>query len=699
MAIEASSISGTAPVSERLDYRALYYLFRERAWAIALCLLIAGLATATFLERSPSIYASTTVLLVEQEDAKVVDIQRVQQDEFQSLESLKTVEQTLQNRALIERVIDANDLSHDSRLISTPTASAPTREQLISKVEGMVEVKLRRGTRLIDITVESTDAALTALIANSLVTEFLRQDYEQDATSLHTANEFLEGEAVEIKHKLDDSENALQAYREQTHSVSSADAQNIVVQELNELSVKATEAKSQRITCETAYKEVEALGDNIPALLATPAADNSVAIKDILANITRAESDLADLKPRYKPKHPKYMEAESQLAEWRNALNRAVLELPQTALSAYESSKAAELALNEALQEQQAAALEMNRNAIRYDVLARDVESNRALYQTVLNQVKDNSVIKDLKTSNIRIVEKGEIPSRPVRPDELKVILAGSLCGLLGSVLVVFFLNAIDQSLKTVNQTEECLGLSVLCAIPKFNALAQDENFSKAEIFRTLRACLSTLSRKDDNEVFLFTSSLPGEGKTFCALNYALSLAQQGLTTLLIDCDLRRPTIEGLMRKNNERRVGLTDYLMAHKTLAEVVHPSGTANLFYIPGGSHTDTPAELLANGEFNHLIQEGLPHFDRVIVDSAPIHVVGDTLLILDSIQSVCLVVHANRTPKASVQRTVELLRQAEAPLAGVILNLMPRSANNAYYYDYAYRGNYAESASGGR
>jgi succinoglycan biosynthesis transport protein ExoP len=677
-----------------IDYRALYYILRERAWVIALCLLVAVLVTATILLRSPGIYAATTVLMVEQEEAKVVDIQQIQPEDYQSLESLKTVEQTLQDRTLLERVIDANHLGQDPRLFSS-AGNALTREELVARLAGMVEVKLRRGTRLIDITVEHTDPALTALIANSLVTEFLRQDYEESAATLHGANDFLENEAQEIKLKLDGAENALQAYKEQTQSVSSTDAQNIVVQELNELSVKATEAKSQRIACETAYEQVQALGTNIGALLVTPAADNSATIKEIRANIAKAESDFADLKLRYRPKHPKYIQMQSQLADWKTALNEAVLELPQTAWSAYQSAKAAEAALNGALLEQQNAALEMNRKAIRYDVLAREVESDRALYQTVLNRIKENTVIKDLKTSNIRVIETAETPDHPVKPDKLKVILTGALCGLLGSFMLVFFINGLDQSLKSVNQTEEFLGLPVLCAIPRFNMVDQESDPARTEAFRTLRASLSMLGRQNDRKVFLFTSSLPGEGKTFCSMNYALSLARQGLKTLIIDGDLRRPTIERILRRNNERAVGLTDYLTTHKTFREVVHASPTPNLSYIPGGSHAPNPVELLANSGFDGLIREALMQFDRVVVDSSPIHVVSDTLLLLTCVQTVCLVIGANRTPKNSARRTAQLLQQAGTPLAGVVLNLLPPNAGGAYYYDATYGEEYAESA----
>jgi polysaccharide biosynthesis transport protein len=684
---------GAAPI----DYRALYYTFRERAWLIALCLAVAGLAVATILLRSPRIYAARCVLLVEQEEEKVVNIQRIQQEDFQGLESLKTVEQTLQNPALIERIIDSNNLARDPRFVPVPEQPPVTREQLAARLAKMVEVKLRKGTRLIDIKVEHTNPELAALAANSLVREFMRQSYEQNSAESQIANEFLSAEAQELKHKLDASENALQAYKEQTRSVSLEDRQNIVVQELNELSVKATEAKSERITCETAYQQVRALGTNLDALLVLPAAANA-SIKEIRSNIARLESDLATFRQRYRAKHPKYIQAQSQLAEWKSALEKAVLELPQTARSAYEGAQAAEEALNKALREQEAAALDLNKEAIRYNMLARDVESDRTLYQAVLNRIKENAVTKDLKTSKIRIIENAEVPEKPVRPDKVEIILAGSLCGLLGSALLVFLLNALDQSLKTVDQTEEYLGLPVLGAVPKFSELNEtSESFTgKAEAFRTLRTALSMLGRKEDRRAFLFTSAVPAEGKTFCSLNYAFSLAQQGFKTVVIDCDLRRPMVEKTLLQNNERGVGVTDYLTGHKNFREVVHATGGENLFYVPSGSDAPNPAELLAKSGFDAFIDEALSHFDRVVVDSAPIHVVSDTLLILSRMQTVCLVVRAHRTPKHAVRRVVQMLQKAGAPLAGIVLNLLPHSANRGYYYEYAYRGEYERAVS---
>jgi capsular exopolysaccharide synthesis family protein len=694
--------------SERIDFRAIYYLLREKAWLIALCFLVATFGTGTHLMRSPKIYAAKVVLQVEQEEAKVINIQRIQQEDMQTLESLKTVEQVLQNRALLERVIEVNHLASDPRLVSASVERQPSMEQLVSKMAKMVEVRLRKGTRLIDIKVEHTDPGLTELIANSIVKEFLRQSYEHNATASQVANEFLSSEAEPLKRKLEAAENALQAYKEQTQSASVEDRQSIVTEKLRDLSVKVTEAKSQRILQETAYKQVQALGNDVDALLVIPAVANDGAVMESRSNIAKLESDLASLKQRYREKHPKYIQARSQLAEWKNALQKSILNVPQRVRSAYESAKTAEQALEQALQEQEAVVLKLNKQSIRYNVLARDVESDRALYLSVLNRIKETSVTKDLKPDRIRIIQRAEVPEKPVKPEKVRVILAGLMAGLVGSGLLVFLLNTLDRSLKTVDQAEEYLGLPVLSAIPKFAGSKgnhgslidpEEPGSSDAESFRTLRTALSMLGRKEDRKVFLFTSALPAEGKTFCSLNYALSLAQQGLRTLVIDCDLRRPMVEKSLLNTNKRSFGLTDYLTGQQPFNAVIHAAAKENFFYLPAGSDAPNPAELLAKTGIDGLIDEALRQFDRVVVDSAPIHAVSDTLLILNRIQTVCLVVCARKTPKTSVRRVAQILREAEAPLAGIVLNLLPRSQNGGYYYyyesyqEYASRGKNAE------
>src|SRR6185436_8825269 len=396
------------------------------------------------------------------------------------------------------------------------------------------------------------------------------------------------------------------------------------------------------------------------------------AVVEIRSNIARLESEAANLHQRYKPLHPKYIQAQSQLAEWKSALDRAILSVPQRVRSAYETALVAEQALEIELREQEAVSLALSKISVRYNVLARDVEADRALYQSVLNRMKETVVTKDLKPSKVRIIQQASVPEKPIRPEKVRVVLAGILAGLAGSVLLVFLLNALDRSLKTVDQTEDYLGLPVLSTIPKFNGSSSGE---------------------EDRRVFLFTSALPSEGKTFCSLNYAASLARQGLRTLIVDCDLRRPMVDKSLRGTNPRNVGLTDFLTGQKTFNQSIHSAGVENLFYMPSGTDAPNPAELLAKNGIDGVVDEALKTYDRVVVDSAPIHAVSDTLLILNRIQTLCLVIRSRKTPKNSILRAVQILRQAEAPLVGVILNMMPRNSDGYYYYDYAYYGKYAE------
>jgi capsular exopolysaccharide synthesis family protein len=219
-----------------------------------------------------------------------------------------------------------------------------------------------------------------------------------------------------------------------------------------------------------------------------------------------------------------------------------------------------------------------------------------------------------------------------------------------------------------------------------------------AEAFRTLRTALSMLGRVEDRRVFLFTSAMPAEGKTFCSLNYSASLAQMSLKTLLIDADLRRPAVEICLKGKEQGTAGVTDYLTGKKALLDVVQKTDLENLHFVSAGTTAPNPAELLAQDGLSAMIEDALRHYDRVVVDSAPIHAVSDTLLIVKSVQTVCLVVRAAKTSGRSVMRCIQLLQAAEAPLSGVILNRMPVRRGLGYgyyspYYDYSYHGKYSK------
>ena len=571
----------------------------------------------------------------------------------------------------------------------------------------MTDVRLRRGTRLIDITVVHPVPELTKLIANSIVEEFKGQSVEQHTSTSEVANEFLMQEANRLKEKLQKSENELQAYRERTAAVSLDDRQNTVVAKLKELSTRVTEAKSARIRAESDYAQVEKLGTNVQALMVLPVVANDAKVVEIQMTVNKQEGDLANLRQRYKEKHPKYLQALSQIQEWRSAFTNAVLQVPQSVKSILESIRASEQALSEALTKQEAAALDLNKLSIQYNVLARDVESDRALYEAVLNQMKQTSVAKQAQPTKVKVVQSAYRPEKPFSPQKTKILGLGILGGLFCGVLLALGLNALDHSFKTVDQVEDVLGMPVLGVVPVMREarhakgpilVSEDPKSAGAEAFRTLRVSLSMLGKAEARKVFLFTSAVPAEGKTFSSLNYSASLAQQGLRTLLIDADLRKPAVQDYFGSNGDHG-GVTDYLIGQKKFGEIVQTSKLEHLSYVTAGTTAPNPAELLAQGGFAGLLDEAVKHFDRVVVDSAPIHAVSDTLLLLPHVQTVCFVARAAKTPRKSIQRAIYLVQKAGGPVAGIVLNRLPRrgGVGYGYYYnsysDYSYYGKYSK------
>jgi len=268
---------------------------------------------------------------------------------------------------------------------------------------------------------------------------------------------------------------------------------------------------------------------------------------------------------------------------------------------------------------------------------------------------------------------------------------------VLGSGLVLGW-QALDTAVRTVDQAEKVLRLPVLTAIPReknvTKSLAQQggalqvlrkPNGAVAEAFRSLRATLMLLGRASERKIFAVTSAMPGEGKTFTSCNLAVIFAQQGLKTILIDADLRRPAVEPLLFDTRDT-AGLAELGSGQLPLDEVIRGTDVPNLSCITAGGRAPNPAELLGQEWFGELLKELARRFDRVVVDTAPVNAVSDTLVIVKYIQTVCLVVDSAKTPRKAIKRALEQLERSEAPIAGIVLNRLPPGGGIGYYYHYS-------------
>jgi capsular exopolysaccharide synthesis family protein len=431
-------------------------------------------------------------------------------------------------------------------------------------------------------------------------------------------------------------------------------------------------------------------------LILLPSVAAHPAVIELKSAVAEKESEIAVLQQTYKPKHPKYAATLSQLAKLEEQIDKVVLSAAGLVEASFRTAQETEAQFAQAVHEQEKRALELNRIAIQYNVLAREMESNRALYESVLSRMKEMDVSKQLDQTPVKVVEPAYAYG-PIRPNVRQIILRGAFAGLVFGVGVAFGLSRLDTSLKTVDQAEQLLGLPVFSAVPKTKSVVthgdqgstlpavNDAKGNVAEAFRSLRSKLSLLGREEARRTVLFTSAVPAEGKSFTCSNYAVACAQAGFSTLLIDADLRKPTISRAFF-GEVRTPGLTDCLVAHASLEQATHQTNVDRLSVLPAGTPAPNPAELLVSAEFSKLLTRALETHDRVIIDTAPVNAVGDALMLAPHVQTVCLVVRADSTPRAAVQRAIKTLSDIRCSPAGMILNQVPQHHGIGYYYYYS-------------
>ena len=775
------------------DFRRLWHSLIEKIWIVALCVLAGLFLALGYLARTPKLYQGHTVLEVEFQEPRVVPAEesasRMGSMFLASQEAMRTIEQNLTNETLLARVIRSEGLAEDDgrallgqniasgdasktppRPGTSPTKNkidnaigvttfTPLEEALSRALAGMVKPLVRRGTRLIDLHVMNRDPAMAQRLAEAIGREYIRNSIERRASFSQDALRYLLEEEESLKLNLQKSEAAVAEYKAKTPDAlqlgggtaatgsqagSGAGAGGprggLVEDKLQEWNSKLTAAKADQLRLEGELKQIEQAGENIDALLAIPSISAAALVTEAQRNVTQVEAEIATLTLRYKEKHPKMMAARAAQAEAKEKLRRAVMAQPPILRNAIEQTKATEASLQGALHDQQGVAVALNRAAIGYQQLARQAETDRVLYESVLRQIKETSLTKDVKTNAVSVIEHSPFPHTPVSPSPTKAIALGLLGGLVAGLAFVLGSDTLDRSIKTVDQAEAAFGLPVFAAVPEtgeegkvtrlkrrsrplgrsnYRIVVEAPEGPAAEAFRNLRAALSLLGPEVERKISLFTSALPNEGKSFTSANYSLALAQQGYRVLLIDGDLRQPNMHRIfhfpeaMKKNNsdeDRAPGVMDCLVGEADLSSAARPipageidivtdkiatagniltATGGQLSVLAGGRRAPNPAEILAGPFFGQLITEAARLFDRVVIDSAPILAVSDTLLMTPYVQTVCIVLRAGKTPRQAVRRAISLLASSGIRPAGLVLNRLHRGRGVGYYYYYASHG----------
>lgn len=673
----------------------------KRRWA-ALSIFITLVATVVLYSFAATpVYQATTQLLIEQERPRILEGSEVTPkaggDEF-----YQTQYKLLESRALAKKVIDKLNLAkhpaYREIFASLPEDAEPEQlqqaeERLISAVLSSLEVSPIRNSSLVEVSFYDPDPRLAARVVNTLAQAYIEQSLELRFAAAQETAQWLQKKIAEGRQKLEDSETRLNRYKRTHNIVTWEDKESITAQKLGQLNQALVEAQTKRLEVETRFHQVSQ-GQPIAEVLDNPVIH---ALKAQEAAIIGEQSELAR---KYGPKHPRMIRLANELAAIRSKMAAEMNTVVQAIKNQYQMTQAQENNLKAALEAQKDQTQDLGDKAVQYRVLLRDVETNRALYENLLKTLKETTATQNVPATNIRIVYPAAVPSNPVKPRKVRNTLLAVVMGLVLGGGLALTLERLDNTFKTPQEVEAWLDLPNLALIPHLEAADQGNGQQApaliihhqprhlvSESYRGLRTNILFSSPGHSPRTLLVTSSMPLEGKSVTALNLASAMAQAEPTVLLVDTDLRRPTLHQYLEV--EREPGLSNFLVGEIDTIPVVE-TPVPHLFLVPAGPTPPNPSELLGSERMGEFLRRAGEQFGRIILDSPPLTSVTDAAILASRAEGTLFVVKAESVPRKSAQAAKEQLDGVQARLLGAILNDVPVQ-RDGYYYQYYYHRYY--------
>ena len=671
------------------------HAIRARLWIVLLCLVLGGIGAAIKLATTVPKYQARSVLFLEQEQNKVLsNVKDVREEQIGSLDMINTVVDLLGSYSFAERVSKRIEWNGDQK-------ASFTKEEIpqAGQLPLMVTPRYRKATRLIDIFVTHTNPQIATVVANAYADEYIRYVFEKRSDASKNARRYLIEESERLREKMRVSEEALQSFRQRENSPSPEKQQGDLEARVQKSNLQIAELEAKLFQLDSDLKIARENPNNVDELLRLPSVTSEPKIAKYNEAIADQERQMLLLSQRYRPAHPTYIANQTQLNSLitdRNNTLQSVVSLLETARVHMQAQLDA---INKEKRSFEAELLGVTGKSVEYNDLKRELDTDRTMYDSVLSRMKEIDMTTGYTSSPV-IVQERAIGALSLNDKVWKVYATYILMGFAAGIFIALGLNALDSSIKTVEMAEQLTGLSVLSAIPLKTTKSKGEKGSVldavhdrsgliAEGFRSLRASIALLGSADSKRTFMFTSAIPNEGKTFSSANFAVTLSQQGLKTLLIDADLRKPSVSNVFFDKHVNP-GLSDVLANVTPLREAVVPSGVENLSVLTAGNRAPNPAELLGTLRFKEVMDEALLTYDRVVVDTAPCLAVSDAQLIAPYIEVRCLVVRSMSTKRKTVVRAVKALDDIHCRPVGIILNFIP-SGDNHYYYSGRYYGSY--------
>ncbi len=679
--------------SPSVNFRHYWYVLLERRWIVIWVFALVVTASLVYLYKAPKVYAAVTRLQINNETENSLNLREGGTLSMGAvdLDYLQTQYKNILSRNLVELVIKKELLGDDPRY--------NLNVDIVAAVADDIRVQPIRLTRLVDIQVEHNSAQKAAAIANALANEFIKWTSDQRQNRSMRMFGVLKGQAKQTETEVSIAEENLQAYRETTKYVSLDNQQdNFIAANLNRAEAMLQEARARTETAQTVVDQLAVHTNAHLSLETFPYIAKDLRVGQLQTQLAGLENELAGLSQKYGRRHPAVVQIKSRIDDTKKTFNEAIAQVVQTLQAEVVLAKAQQTNVVQVVNDWQDRQMKWMEARTRYDVLKRQEETSTALYNLVLSKMKELDIVQNDRAENILQVYAATAPVEPAKPNIPLVLVGGGVSALLLAIGLAFFVNFLDDSIKSQDDVETYLRLPFFGYVPNIKTNSVVERYlqshlypqsNAAESFRTTRAAVSLGPQGEKLRVLAVTCTLPNEGKSLVACNLAIVIAQTGLKTLLVDADLHRPTFQKTFQLKNP--VGLTTYLTEKvNNINELINTTEVPNLDVVSSGEVAQQPSELIASRRMVQFLQEVSKRYDRVIIDCTPVLAFSDPLVLSAMADGVIYVVKFNKVRRDHARKSIQRLHEVGASVCGVLLNNIDFEGRDSYYYSYYYLPN---------